>query len=92
LTGQLVFTGDTPMALLTSHVHTPPTPPSSCSETPIPEDLDRLVLSCLAKDPADRPQTAKELSRRLGEITGAGVWTDERAREWWGKHQPVPAS
>jgi serine/threonine-protein kinase len=89
LTGQLVFAGETPMAVLTSHVHTPPSPPSSCSELPIPDDLDRLVLSCLAKDPAQRPQSARELSRRLAEIACASDWTEERARDWWGKHQPA---
>jgi serine/threonine-protein kinase len=94
LTGQLVFGGETPMELLMNHVHTPPSPPSSCSELPIPEPLDRLVLSCLAKDPAQRPQSARELSERLAEIEGADSWTETRAREWWAKHRPaaVPAN
>jgi serine/threonine-protein kinase len=92
LTGQLVFDGETPMELLTKHVHTPPTPPSACSELPIPEALDRLVLSCLAKDPADRPQSARELSQRLAAVEGADGWTEARAREWWAKHRPAPAT
>ena len=68
LTGQLVFTAETPMGLLMHHVHTPPVPPSARTELPIPPALDRLVLSCLAKDPADRPQSARELSLRLAEV------------------------
>jgi hypothetical protein len=48
----------------------------------IPPALDRLVLSCLAKDPRDRPQSAKELSLRLAEVEGAGPWTQDRARDW----------
>ena len=91
LTGQLVFTGDTSMALLLHHVHTPPPPPSARAEQPIPPALDQLVLSCLAKDPTERPQSARELSSRLGEINGAGAWTEDRAREWWSKHQPAQA-
>jgi serine/threonine protein kinase len=55
----------------------------------IPAALDDLVLSCLAKDPANRPQSARELSLRLGEVEGATAWTQDRAREWWAKHQPV---
>ena len=76
------------VALLLHHVHTPPNPPSARTELPIPPELDRLVLSCLAKNPDDRPQSAKELSRRLAEIEGESAWTDGRAREWWNRHQP----
>jgi serine/threonine protein kinase len=89
LTGQLVFTADTPMAFLLHHAQTPPVPPSSRTEVPIPSALDDLVLSCLAKDPAARPQTARELSRRLANVDGANAWTDDRARDWWASHQPV---
>jgi serine/threonine-protein kinase len=88
LTGQLVFTADTPMGLLLQHAQKPATRPSARTEQPIPPALDDLVLSCLAKDPAQRPQSARELSARLGEIDGASAWTQERARDWWTAHQP----
>jgi serine/threonine-protein kinase len=89
LTGQFVFTAETPMGLLLQHVQRPPTPPSTRTDRPIPAALDRLVLSCLAKDPAGRPQSARELSSRLAEIEGESPWTQERAREWWATHQPA---
>jgi serine/threonine-protein kinase len=89
LTGQLVFTAETSMGLLMHHIHTPPVPPSARSELPIPPTLDELVLSCLAKDPADRPQSARELSLRLAEVEGAGGWTQDRARDWWETHRPA---
>jgi serine/threonine-protein kinase len=54
-----------------------------------PQALDDLVLSCLAKDPAERPQSARELSLRLAEVEGANAWTQDRAREWWATHQPA---
>ena len=88
LTGQPLFTAETPMALLMHHVHTVPAPPSSRTELPIPAALDRLVLACLAKDPALRPQSARELSRQLAEVEGSDAWTDARARDWWALHQP----
>ena len=88
LTGEFVFTAGTPMALLMKHAQTPPAPPSARTDRPIPPALDDLVLSCLAKDPAKRPQSARELSRRLAEMEGASAWTQDRAREWWVTHQP----
>jgi serine/threonine-protein kinase len=92
LTGQLVFTADSPMAVVVHHAHTRPTPPSERSELPIPAALDRLILDCLAKNPADRPQHARELSRRLADIVGVHPWTEELARDWWDTHRPVAAA
>jgi serine/threonine-protein kinase len=89
LTGELVFTAETPIALVMHHAHTPPIAPSSRTELPIPDALDRLVLACLAKDPAERPQTARELSQRLATIEGADAWTEDRARDWWSRHFPT---
>jgi len=89
LTGQFVFTAETPMGLLLQHAQAPPAPPSARTDLPIPPALDDLVLSCLAKDPAKRPQSARELSLRLAEVEGANAWTQDRARDWWVTHQPA---
>ena len=89
LTGQLVFDAPTPMAMLLHHTQTPPVPPSARTELPIPDALDRLILSCLAKDRALRPQSARELSRLLAAIAGADDWTEDMAREWWKTHWPA---
>ena len=89
LTGQLVFTSDTVMGLLVHHAHTEPAPPSTRVEFAIPPVLDALVMSCLAKAPADRPQSARELSARLAAVPDLGAWTEERARAWWKTHQPA---
>ena len=83
LTGQRVFEGETPMAILVQHAQTAPAAPSTRTELPIPAALDGLVLACLAKDPAERPQTARDLSRRLDAIALVNPWTAERARDWW---------
>ena len=88
LTGQLVFTAETAMKLLLAHAHTPPEPPSSRTEIPIPQDLDALVLSCLAKDREHRPKSARDLLQRLDAVALQQPWTDARAREWWKVHLP----
>jgi eukaryotic-like serine/threonine-protein kinase len=91
LTGQLVFTGETPMQLLVQHARATPEPPSARTELPIPKELDAIVLACLAKNPSDRPQTARELARRLEAVPVMGEWTPDLARAWWETHQPVPS-
>ena len=92
LTGQLVFTAQSEMGVLVQHAQAPPTPPSVRVNLPIPRALEDLVLSCLAKNPAHRPQSARELSQRLAELDGANPWTQDRAREWWTTNQSVMQS
>jgi hypothetical protein len=87
LTGKFVFAADTSMGLLLQHAQAVPTRPSARVDLPIPKGLDDLVLACLAKDPADRPQSARELSVRLAEVECASAWTQDRAREWWKTYQ-----
>jgi len=92
LTGQLVFTAETPMAMLVQHAQSPPIAPSARTDMTIPKPLDDLVMSCLAKDRSNRPQSARELSLRLEEVEGAHTWTQDRARQLWTKHQPAHAA
>ncbi|MFQ5601399.1 MAG: serine/threonine-protein kinase, partial [Candidatus Krumholzibacteriia bacterium] len=54
LTGQLVFEADNPMKMLLRHAQDTPVPPSMRTELPIPSALEKLLLSCLEKDPAGR--------------------------------------
>jgi serine/threonine-protein kinase len=87
LTGELVFTAKTPMAMLTEHATARPIPPSQRSDLEIPEVLDDVVLACLAKHPDDRPNGADELARRLERIGFERSWDNERARTWWELHR-----
>jgi len=91
LTGEFVFTADTTMGLLVQHAQSRPAPPSTRTTQPIPPALEELVLSCLAKDPEQRPQSARELSRRLGGIGETLPWTPEQAESWWLEHRPNAA-
>ena len=95
LTGKLVFEGDNALRMILQHVQSQPVPPSVRSGLPIPAELDRLILRCLAKDPAERPATAGELAAALGQLDVGNPWTDEDARGWWDAHvakgAPAPA-
>jgi serine/threonine-protein kinase len=88
LTGELVFERDTPMKLLAAHLQEEPVPPSQRTEVPVPTDLDRIVLSCLGKQPAHRPQSAADLDRLLADCESAGTWSPESAAQWWDTHAP----
>jgi serine/threonine-protein kinase len=88
LTGQHVFSGDSTLHVMMQHVRAAPVAPSQRTELPVPSDLDELVLACLEKDPANRPQTADVLAGRLARTSACGSWTKERALEWWNLHRP----
>jgi len=90
LTGQHVFQGRTPMETMMRHVQATPEPPSSRTELPIPPELEAAIMACLAKAPADRPQTADALAERLAEVPLATRWTRDRAGRWWDAHRPRP--
>lgn len=57
LTGDIPFTSPDPVAVMYAHIETPPAAPS-IRRPEVPEELDRLVLALLAKEPDDRPDTA----------------------------------
>ncbi|MBW1881533.1 MAG: serine/threonine protein kinase, partial [Deltaproteobacteria bacterium] len=92
LTGNRVFSGETPLAVMVAHASDVPRRASEVAEGDIPEALDALVLECLAKDPGDRPASADDLARRLEGIAGGSRWTQERAGVWWRQHRPATAA
>jgi beta-lactam-binding protein with PASTA domain/tRNA A-37 threonylcarbamoyl transferase component Bud32 len=60
LTGRPPFTGDSPVAIAYQHVRENPIPPSRV-DPEIPGWADSIVLKAMAKDPADRYQSAAEM-------------------------------
>lgn len=64
LTGRLPFQGDTPLAILTQHLHAPPPRLRQvCPE--LPASVEQVVCRALAKDPAQRQPTALQLRDEL---------------------------
>lgn len=82
VTGKLVFPGDTALQLVFGHVGKEPEPPSARTSQQIPADFEQLILECLAKEPAGRPQDAAELGKRLAACT-VKAWSQTDARESW---------
>ena len=64
LTGQTPFTGESAVALAIQHVERDPYPPSMLRPELDPT-LDALIERAIAKDPADRFQSAAEMSQAI---------------------------
>jgi serine/threonine-protein kinase len=67
LTGRPVFAARSPQGMLSAHISEEPVPVIE-RRPGIPPLLDSLVMSCLEKSPANRPQTAEEIVHVLDEI------------------------
>jgi len=73
LTGEVPFTGESPVEIAMKHLSDTPRPPSLLRPD-IPPDLDMVVLRALAKNPDDRFQTAEEMDAELERVAaGVGV-------------------
>ncbi len=63
-TGRRAFAGETAATVIGAVLHTEP-PPLATMQPLAPPLLDRLISRCLAKDPDDRWQTARDLTLEL---------------------------
>ena len=61
------FTGDTPVAVAYKQVNEMPPPPSQLNPD-VPPRLDAVVMKCLAKNPANRYQSAADLIADLERV------------------------
>ncbi|MGC9333468.1 MAG: protein kinase domain-containing protein, partial [Anaerolineae bacterium] len=59
-TGELPFTGDDPVAVISQHLHAAAVPPRA-KNADIPPALDGLILRLLNKDPRARPGSAADV-------------------------------
>jgi eukaryotic-like serine/threonine-protein kinase len=81
LTGVVPFSGETPVEIAMKHLSTVPSPPSA-KRKDVPRDLDLVVMRALAKDPAERYQSAEEMDadlRRVSRGTAISPVTEEAA-------------
>ena len=86
LTARLVFDAESTFQMIAKHMRNDPVPPSVRAKVEVPQPLENLILKCLAKDPAVRPQSAQELASSLASLR-IGEWTQAEASEWWKSRQ-----
>jgi serine/threonine protein kinase/class 3 adenylate cyclase len=67
LTGRLPFESDTPVGIMIQHVETQAQPPVELNEA-VPQELNRVTLKLMAKDPNGRYPSAAALARELERI------------------------
>jgi eukaryotic-like serine/threonine-protein kinase len=91
LTGRPPFDQRSGIGLIIAHSRDPVIRPSLISDG-IPEDLELVVLRCLAKDPADRFQDAESLEGALAECECADRWDHRKAARWWLDLDSTPGS
>jgi serine/threonine protein kinase len=71
LTGKRAFDGKSQASVIAAILERQP-PPVSSVQPVTPPSLDRLVSACLAKDPDERWQSARDVSRQLRSIAEEG--------------------
>jgi len=79
LTGEVPFTGDSPVEIAMKHLSATP-PPLREKRPEMPTSLEMVVLRALAKDPAARYQTADEMDADL-ERVGRGLAVSRETEE-----------
>ena len=67
LVGRPPFVGESPVSVAYQHVREAPVPPSQLDPVITP-DIDAVTLKALAKDPADRYQSAREMKADITRV------------------------
>jgi eukaryotic-like serine/threonine-protein kinase len=92
LTGQAPFSGESAFAVMMAHARDPVVPPSKVRPG-VPDDLEQVVLRCLAKKPGERFPSVRALSDALAACRSAGEWGPNRADAWWtAERQSAPTA
>ncbi len=87
LTGHPPFVSSNLVDLLRMHVMDAPIAPSQRLGRPVSAELETAVLACLEKNPANRPQTARDVASLLRKCPEYGRWTVDDGDAWWGRYE-----
>lgn len=87
LTGKEVFDSDSIADLCRKHLAETPVPPGIRSRRKFDPQFEAIIMRCLAKDPAERPQSTRELAALLAASPLASDWPFKHRGAWWAEHR-----
>ena len=82
LTGQPTFEGDSSVDVCLKQLKEMPLRPDERLGRPLPDDLQNVLMSCLRKDPEERPRSIEDLQSALRQCSSE-EWTRGDALHWW---------
>ena len=82
LTGHPPFARATLAEVLMAQARDRLLPPSKL-RADVPDDLQQVVVRCLAKDPLERYPSAQTFAEALSQCAAANRWTNCHAARWW---------
>ena len=92
LTVEPVFDSENPMDILMSHLRDKPEPVGTryrlVTGKKLDGKLEKIIMSCLAKDRNKRPADCGTLLSLLERGRWAEAWTANDARRWWHEQRP----
>lgn len=94
LTGELPFTGDTPVAVAIQHLSANPPSPSTKNPNVTP-GMESIVLKAMATDPDDRYATASAMlsdleSYKANPLIPVGYYSEQKSEEKEGEEGTLP--
>jgi serine/threonine protein kinase len=87
LTGLEIFDGQTIAELCRKHLNETPMPPSRRTGKVFDPQFESLLMRCLEKDPAIRPQSTSALAQQLIACASVKSWTLEQRAAWWSAYR-----
>jgi serine/threonine-protein kinase len=82
LSGRPPFPRQSAVATLAAHLYEAPEPVRR-HRPDVSEDLDAVVLRCLAKEPSGRFRDVDDLETSLDQCSRRQRWSREEAAAWW---------
>lgn len=92
LTGQYIFDAESIAEIHEKQLNSTPVPPRQRIAKPISTDMEQILLRCLEKAAASRPQSAGELKSLLLACSAVADWTPAARTAWWDAYASQPSA